>query len=45
MAPRCVHIAVALLHVENIIMDPADLHTQQSIHLARIKLATFTVWG
>ena len=39
------HIAVALLHVENVVMDPADLPTLQSIHVARIELATFSVWG
>ena len=44
-APGYVHIAVALLHVDNIIMDAADLPTPQSIHLARIELATFSVWG
>ena len=40
-----VHIAVALLHVDNIIVDPADLPTPQSIHLARIELANCSVWG
>ena len=44
-APRYVHIADALVHVDNIIMDAADLPTPQSIHLARIELATFSVWG
>ena len=39
------HIAVALLHVDNIIMDAEDLPIPQSIHLARIELATFSVWA